>query len=376
MEVVVGAMVVVARPDAEEDWAPMAPVPSLVPAPSAHPEAAQANASRTKHADVIRRFTSLEYRGRCYGYTPVRLPMPELPDIEAYLEALRPRVLGQTLHGVTLSSPFLLRTVDPPVAAVAGSEVKALHRLGKRIVFELSPSSEASKGTSGPWFLVLHLMVAGRLHWEAPGTAVPRGGHVLASLVFSSGALVVTEAGSKRRAALHLVAGRGALADLDPGGIEPLEAGRAEFDLALVRESRTLKRALTDPTIFSGIGNAYSDEILHRARLSPLKLTRALSADERGRLHEATVKVLEEWVDRLRTEAREAFPEKVTAFRPGMSVHGRFGQACLVCGTKIERIVYAQHECDYCPSCQTGGRILADRSLSRLLKDDWPRREG
>jgi formamidopyrimidine-DNA glycosylase len=301
--------------------------------------------------------------------------MPELPDIEAYLEALRPRVLGATLQGVRLTSPFVLRTVSPPLAALAGSETLVLSRLGKRLVFELSPPPAASAGTPGPWFLVLHLMVAGRLHWKAAGAAVPGGGHGLAALAFSTGTLVLTEAGSKRRASLHLVAGRAALAELDPGGIEPLEADGAEFEAALVRESHTLKRALTDPTLFSGIGNAYSDEILHRAHLSPLQLTRALSVEERGRLHEATVAVLGEWVERLRGEAREAFPEKVTAFRPGMAVHGRYGEACPTCGAKIQRIVYAENECDYCPSCQTGGRILADRALSRLLKDDWPRRE-
>jgi formamidopyrimidine-DNA glycosylase len=300
--------------------------------------------------------------------------MPEMPDIEAYIEALKPRVLGETLEGLRLDSPFLLRTVDPPVAALAGSEVRVLSRLGKRIVFELSPPPAASAGTPGPWFLVLHLMVAGRLHWKAAGAAVPRGGRGLAALGFSSGSLVLTEAGSRRRASLHLVTGRAALAELDPGGIEPLEASRPEFYAALVRESHTLKRALTDPALFSGIGNAYSDEILHRARLSPLELTRRLSAEERGRLHEATVVVLGEWVERLREEAREAFPEKVTAFRPGMAVHGRYGEACPMCGAKIQRIAYAENECDYCPSCQTGGRILADRALSRLLKDDWPRR--
>ena len=301
--------------------------------------------------------------------------MPELPDIEAYLEALRPRVLGTTLLEVRLASPFLVRTVAPPLPAVAGSETLGLSRLGKRLVFELSPPPAASAGTPAPWFLVLHLMVAGRLHWKAVGAAVPGGGHGLAALDFSSGTLVLTEAGSRRRASLHLIAGRAALAELDPGGIEPLEADRLEFDAALVRENHTLKRALTDPNLFSGIGNAYSDEILHRARLSPLKLSRTLSAAERGRLHQATVAVLGEWVERLRMEAREAFPEKVTAFRPGMAVHGRYGEACPACGVKIRRIVYADNECDYCPSCQTGGRILADRALSRLLKDDWPRRD-
>jgi formamidopyrimidine-DNA glycosylase len=218
-------------------------------------------------------------------------------------------------------------------------------------------------------------MVAGRLRWKVAGSTPPRGGHGLAALDFPGGTLIVTEAGSRRRASLHLVEGHSALAELDPGGIDPLQTDRSGFEAALVRESHTLKRALTDPTLFSGIGNAYSDEILHKARLSPLKLTRALSAEERGRLHEATVEVLGGWVDRLRVEARETFPEKVTAFRPGMAVHGRFGEACPACGAKVQRIVYAENECDYCPSCQTGGRILADRSLSRLLKDDWPRRD-
>ncbi len=288
--------------------------------------------------------------------------MPELPDIEAYLEALRARVLGQTLLGVRLGHPFLLRTVEPPLDEAAGRRVVAVTRLGKRIVI----------GLEGDLSLVLHLMVAGRLHWSPPGATLQRG-RGLAAFDFSDGSLVLTEAGKKRRASLHLVRGRAGLAGLDPGGLEVLEAGRDRFAAALTRENHTLKRALTDPRLFSGIGNAYSDEILHRARLSPLKLTGALTEQEIDRLREACVAVLDEWTERLRAEAREAFPEKVTAFRPEMAVHGRFGEPCPVCGTAIQRISYAQNEADYCPRCQTEGRILADRALSRLLKADWPR---
>lgn len=289
--------------------------------------------------------------------------VPELPDIEAYLEALRTRVVGERLLSVRVLNPFLLRTFDPPLEAVHDSAVQSVSRLGKRIVIEVVPA-----GSDVPYFLVIHLMISGRLHWRSRAT-----GKALALFEFSSGTLSLTEAGSKRRASLRLVRGREALAALDPGGIDVVSADREEFAAALRRENRTLKRALTDPRSLSGIGNAYSDEILHRARLSPLKLSRSLSEEELERLHEAAVAVLKEWVDRLGAEARKDFPEKVTAFRPDMAVHGKFGSACPVCGRAVQRIVYSDNECDYCPGCQTGGRILADRALSRLLKDDWPR---
>jgi formamidopyrimidine-DNA glycosylase len=288
--------------------------------------------------------------------------MPEIPDIEAYLEALRTRILGERLLGIRLLNPFILRSVDPPLAAVCGARVERLERLGKRIVIELD----------GSYFLVLHLMIAGRLHWKAPGAKVAQGSG-LAALDFANGTLVVTEAGKKRRASLRLVRGREALAELTQGGLEVTEASPQEFRAALRSENHTLKRALTDARILSGIGNAYSDEILHRAGLSPLKQTRNLDDAELDALHAAAVSVLGEWTARLRAEARQAFPEKVTAFRKDMAVHGRFGSPCPVCGTKVEHIVYAENECDYCPRCQTEGRILADRSLSRLLKADWPR---
>lgn len=288
--------------------------------------------------------------------------MPELPDVAVYLDCLRPRVLGQRLERVRLASPFLLRSVDPPLSAAAGAEVRDLRRLGKRLVFALEPDL----------FLVLHLMIAGRLHWKPPG-AKPPGKVGLAAFDFPSGALTLTEAGSKRRASLHLVRGEAELARHNPGGLEVLDTTEAEFQAALVRQNHTLKRALTDPRLFSGIGNAYSDEILHAARLSPLTLTQRLSAEDTGRLFRATQETLRLWVDRLRREAGEGFPEKVTAFRPEMAVHGRFGKPCPVCATSVQRILYADNETNYCPRCQTGGRVLADRSLSRLLKDDWPR---
>jgi len=297
-------------------------------------------------------------------------PMPETPDIEAYLEALRPRVLGSRLLGVRLINPFLLRTVDPSLSALAGSRVESVERLGKRIVFGLT-------SPGGSLFLVLHLMVAGRLHWKTAGATVPRGAG-LAAFDFDTGTLVITEAGKKRRASLRVVRGREALADLDPGGLEVPGSSAADFAAALRRENHTLKRALTDPKIVSGIGNSYSDEILHRARLSPFKQTSTLDDEEMGRLHEAAVAALQEWTERLCAEAQGAFPERVTAFRAGMAVHGRYGMPCPVCGAKVQHIVYAENECDYCPQCQTEGRILADRSLSRLLREDWPRaaREG
>jgi len=288
--------------------------------------------------------------------------MPELPDIIVYLEALQQRIVGRTLQAVRLGSPFLLRSVDPPLSAAHGRAVLGLRRLGKRIVLVLEDDL----------FLVLHLMIAGRLRWKEPGARIPRRlGQ--AAFDFPEGTLLLTEAGSKRRASLHLMLGEGALAPFQRGGLEVLESSVEEFTSALRRENHTLKRALTDPRLFSGIGNAYSDEILHRARLSPLKLTSALVANEAARLHSASLTTLAEWTDRLRSEAGGEFPEKVTAFREGMAVHGRFKKPCPECGTAVQRIVYAENECNYCPRCQTQGRLLADRALSRLLKDDWPR---
>lgn len=288
--------------------------------------------------------------------------MPELPDIEVYLQALRPRVLGQPLLGVRLASPFLLRSVDPPLGALSGRSVVELRRLGKRIVF----------GFEGGLFAVLHLMVAGRLHWKPAGAKVP-GKVGLAAFDFPAGTLTLTEGGSKKRASLHLADGLEQLARHDPGGLEVLEADLAAFRQALRAESHTLKRALTDPHLFSGIGNSYSDEILHRARLSPFRLTRSLAPEEEERLFEACRGTLGDWFRKLAAEAGGAFPEKVTAFRPEMAVHGRYGQPCPVCGTPVQRIVYADSEANYCPTCQTGGRLLADRALSQLLKQDWPR---
>jgi formamidopyrimidine-DNA glycosylase len=288
--------------------------------------------------------------------------MPELPDIVVYLEALERRILRQPLEALRLTSPFVLRSVEPPVADLAGRRVIALSRLGKRLVWALEDER----------FVVIHLMIAGRLRWAAPGARAP-GRIGLAAFDFPAGSVLLTEAGTKRRASIHLVRGREALADFARGGIEPLEIGPAEFAERLRLESHTLKRALTDPRLFSGIGNAYSDEILHRARLSPLQLTRRLGEEEIARLFQATVAVLTEWTDRLRRETGDGFPEKVTAFRSGMAVHGRYGQPCPVCGGPVQRIRYAENETNYCPACQTGGRLLADRGLSRLLKEDWPR---
>jgi len=288
--------------------------------------------------------------------------VPELPDILAYLTALQPRVVGKTLESVRLGSPFLLRSVAPPIASAEGRRVAALERIGKRIVFALE----------GDLFLVLHLMVAGRLHWRKPGARVGGKG-ALAALDFEDGSLVLSEASTKKRASLHLVAGRDALGAFDRGGIEPLEAGEEKFRDALRRENHTLKRALTDPRLFSGIGNAYSDEILHRARLSPAKWTQRLSEEETKRLHAATVSVLEEWNARLGGSAKAAFPEKVTAFREGMAVHGRYGKPCPDCGAPVQRIVYAENEANYCAACQTEGRLLADRALSQLMRGDWPK---
>jgi formamidopyrimidine-DNA glycosylase len=287
--------------------------------------------------------------------------VPELPDIAAYLDALEPRILGRRLERIALKNPFLLRTAEPPLAACEGKRVRELRRLGKRIAI----------GLENDFWLVLHLMIAGRLHWYE-GAQPQRIRPALLHLEFAHGVLTLTEAGTKRRASLH-VARTPDLAEHDRGGLEVLEADLTAFRTAMSRRNHTLKRALTDPTILSGVGNAYSDEILHRARLSPMAQTERLSEEEWGRLHAATLQVLQEWITRLRAEAGEAFPEKVTAFRPEMAVHGRYGEPCPVCGTAIQRIRYADNETNYCPRCQTGGKLLADRSLSRLLKDDWPK---
>ncbi len=288
--------------------------------------------------------------------------MPELPDITIYLDALGSRILRQPIERVRITSPFFLRTTDPPIETVEGKRVLELRRLGKRVVFGLE---------DGLW-LVLHLMLAGRLHWRPPG-AKPPGKRGLAAVDFPSGTLVVTEAGSRKRAALHVVRGEGALRSHDPGGLELIEADLATFRRRLVSENHTLKRALTDPRLFSGVGNAYSDEILQRAKLSPVALTRRLTTEEIARLLEAARETLNDWVERLRAETGNGFPEKVTAFRDGMRVHGRAGKPCPECGTRVQRIRYATGEANYCPTCQTGGRLLADRALSRLLKGDWPR---
>lgn len=296
--------------------------------------------------------------------------MPELPDVTLYVDALTRTVVGHPLVALGLRSPFVLRSVTPPLTSLHGRLVSGISRVGKRIVFHFAAEDEL--------FLVLHLMIAGRLRWRAAGTktAPPPVKLTLATFEFAHGRLFFTEAGTKKRASLQLVSGRTALAALDPGGVEPLEASAEAFRAALARESHTLKRALTDPRLVSGIGNAYSDEILHAAQLSPLKLTRTLTDAEWQRLYDATQSTLTAWIARLRAEGGEgrgAFPEKVTAFRPGMAVHGRFKDPCPVCGAPVQRIVYTDNECNYCARCQTGGRRLADRALSRLLKDAWPR---
>jgi formamidopyrimidine-DNA glycosylase len=288
--------------------------------------------------------------------------MPELPDITIYLEALERRVVGQVLEKIKILDVFVLRTAMPPIDSLAGKRVVGLRRLGKRIVFHFE----------GDRWLVLHLMIAGRLQW-ADGTAKPVARNVLANFVFANGTLTLTEAGTKHRASLHVVADEGGLAAHDRGGIDVLQSTLAEFGAALTRENHTLKRALTAPNLFSGIGNSYSDEILHAAKLSPVTLTSKLSPEEIKRLHAATQKVLTDWTGKLRAEVGSGFPAKVTAFLPGMAVHGKFGQPCPVCGTAVQRIRYAENEVNYCPRCQTGGKLLADRSLSRLLKSDWPR---
>ncbi|HUE95733.1 MAG TPA: DNA-formamidopyrimidine glycosylase family protein [Longimicrobiaceae bacterium] len=288
--------------------------------------------------------------------------MPELPEIELYLFALEPRILGRTLDEVRIRSASLLRTWDPPVSAAAGRKVLGLRRIGKRIVIELEDEL----------FLVFHLMISGRFRWKSRGAAIPRkGAH--AALDFPDGTLLLTEASTHKRASLHVVQGEERLRALDPGGIEPLDASLEEFRAALTRENHTLKRALTDPRLVSGIGNAHSDEILLEARLSPLKRTAQLGDAEVERLYEATRGSLTEWVRRLREEAAGRFPGKVTAFHPGMKAHGRFGAPCPSCGTPIQRIVHGEHETNYCPACQTEGRLLKDRALSRLLGEDWPR---
>jgi formamidopyrimidine-DNA glycosylase len=288
--------------------------------------------------------------------------MPELPDVELYLHALRPRVVGKTLQGVRIASPFLLRTVDPSVEEVIGKRVLDLRRLGKRIVL----------GLEEDLFVVIHLMIAGRFRWKTPGHKIP-GRLGLAAFDFEDGTLLLTEASKKKRAALHLCRGDEALREHDPGGIEPLETDFASFSAALRERNHTVKRALTDPRILSGIGNAYSDEILHRAKLSPLIWTTRLTEVQLERLHAATREVLSEWLARLIEQRGDAFPEKVTAFRPEMAAHGKHGKPCPTCGDPIQRIVFAQRETNYCATCQTGGKLLADRALSRLLKGDWPR---
>lgn len=288
--------------------------------------------------------------------------MPELPDIVVYIECLERRVVGQSLEKVRILSPFLVRTFDPSVSVLEGKTIRSLHRLGKRIVFAFNDDL----------FAILHLMIAGRLHWKKKG-AKPPGKMGLACFDFPNGTLLLTEAGSKRRASLHVVRGEAALWEQKPGGLEVLDADLKSFSAILKSENHTVKRTLTDPHLFSGIGNSYSDEILHRARMSPLLLTSRMSDEEVMRLYEATQSTLREWLNRLREEAGDGFPANVTAFRDGMAVHGRYRQPCPVCGTEVQRIRYADNETNYCPRCQTGGKVLADRALSKLLKGDWPR---
>lgn len=289
--------------------------------------------------------------------------MPELPDITVYLDALATHVVGEPLHGVQIAAPFVLRTVEPPVQSLVGRRVVGARRMGKRIVLEVEEEL----------FAIIHLMIAGRLRWRTPGKKVA-GAAPLVRFEFPRGSLILTEAGSKRRASLHVVRGAASLAAFGRSGLEVMGSSRGDFAHQLRLENHTLKRALTDPRLFSGIGNAYSDEILHRARLSPLTLTSRLSDEEVARLHDATQATLAEWIARLRAEAAGGFPERVTAFREGMAVHGRFRQPCPVCGAPVQRIRYADNETNYCAKCQTGGRLLADRALSRLLREDWPRK--
>ena len=288
--------------------------------------------------------------------------MPELPDVTVYIEALSERVLNQPIQKIRIGSPFVVRSFDPPISAAEGKKVLALRRLGKRIVFQLDDDL----------FLIVHLMIAGRFHWKPKGAKIARK-YGQAAFDFPDGTLLLTEAGTKKRASIHLVRGEAALQEHDPGGLEVLDASLDEFRQALTRENHTLKRSLTDPHVFSGIGNAYSDEILHRAKLSPIRLTQQMTAAEIERLYRAVRESLTEWVGRFQKERGTGFPEKVTAFRPDMAVHGRYRKPCPVCGSPVQRIVHAENETNYCAKCQTGGKLLADRSLSRLLKDDWPR---
>ncbi len=288
--------------------------------------------------------------------------MPELPDVTVYIEALSERVLNQPIQKIRIGSPFVVRSFDPPISAAEAKKVLALRRLGKRIVFQLDDDL----------FLIVHLMIAGRLHWKPKGAKIARK-YGQAAFDFPDGTLLLTEAGTKKRASIHLVRGKTALQEHDPGGLEVLDASLDEFRQALTRENHTLKRSLTDPHVFSGIGNAYSDEILHSAKLSPIRLTRQMTAVEIERLYHAVRESLTEWVGRLQKERGTGFPEKVTAFRPDMAVHGKYRKPCPVCGSPVQRIVHAENETNYCAKCQTSGKLLADRSLSRLLKDDWPR---
>jgi formamidopyrimidine-DNA glycosylase len=288
--------------------------------------------------------------------------MPELPDVTVYIEALNERVLNQPIQRIRIGSPFIVRSFNPPIAAAEGKRVKKLCRLGKRIVFELEDGL----------YLVVHLMIAGRFHWKPKGAKIARK-YGQAAFDFPNGTLLVTEAGTKKRAAIHLVRGEAALKEHDPGGLEVFDATLAQFRASLTCENHTLKRSLTDPHFFSGIGNAYSDEILHRARLSPIRMTQRMSDAEIEALFQAVRESLTEWVQRLRDERGSSFPEKVTAFRSDMAVHGKYGKPCPVCGSPVQRIVHAENETNYCATCQTGGKLLADRSLSRLLKEDWPR---
>jgi formamidopyrimidine-DNA glycosylase len=288
--------------------------------------------------------------------------MPELPDVTVYIEALSERVLNQPIQKIRIGSPFVLRSFDPPISAAEGKKVLALRRLGKRIVFELEDDL----------FLIVHLMIAGRFHWKPKGAKIARR-YGQAAFDFANGTLLLTEAGTKKRASIYLVRGEEALRDHDPGGLEVFDVTLDEFRRALTQENHTVKRSLTDPHLFSGIGNAYSDEILHRARLSPIRLTRQMNDKEIDALYHAIRESLAEWIERLRKERGSGFPEKVTAFRPDMAVHGKYRKPCPVCGSPVQRIVHAENETNYCPRCQTGGKLLADRSLSRLLKKDWPK---
>ncbi|HEV7665726.1 MAG TPA: DNA-formamidopyrimidine glycosylase family protein [Chloroflexota bacterium] len=288
--------------------------------------------------------------------------MPELPDLTVYLDFLQATIVGQTLEKIRVASPFVVRTADPPLKAADGKRVLGLRRSGKRLIFALEEDL----------FLTIHLMIAGRFRWKERGAAIT-GKIGLAAFDFSNGTLLLTEASQKKRAAIHLLKGEASLADFDRGGLEPLDASLEEFRARLLLGNHTVKRALTDPDLFSGIGNAYSDEILHRAKMSPVKLTHSLSQGDVEVLYGATRTVLEEWIQRLRDEAKGGFPEKVTAFRKDMAVHGKYNEPCPVCGTPVQRIVHAENESNYCPTCQTGGKLLADRALSRLLKQDWPR---